>query len=66
MKAVEHTQESIIARAKFIKAEVLQYFADIEHWNNTHDADHQIEADPDGKMQQVLDGVGIVLNTYPK
>ena len=47
-------RDHLLARREVLRAEILQVFADAEHWNRVHPDDEQIDADPDGEFAALL------------
>lgn len=56
---------AIVGRAIYIKSQIEQIFRDAEHWNATHPNKQPINADADGKLQAVLDGIKHMLVAEP-
>lgn len=61
--SIEHTRESLVARAKYLKSEIEQIFLDAEHWNNAVRKPHEelIDPDPQGELKQLLNGLNVML-----
>lgn len=43
---------SFVERARAQRAEITQYFDDLNHWNRLH-PDEPIDGDPDGEMRRL-------------
>lgn len=54
---------AIIARARKLRAEIAQTFADAEHWNRVHVPwkGKPIDPDPDGQLQRIAEGIDRML-----
>ena len=47
---------ALIERCRKMRAEIHQIFIDTNHWNATH-PNEQIDADPDGELSRLADGL---------
>ena len=56
------SREQIIQRARFLRAEIAEHFNDVAHWNRTHSAIEHLDADPQGELQAIADGLDVMLS----
>lgn len=55
----------LIARARALRSEIKQIFADAEHWNRMHTRQVPIDPDPDGELRRILNGLERTLSGEP-
>lgn len=55
------SREKLIARARKMKAEIEQMYADAAHWNRMHPNVTPIDPDPDGKLAGIKHGIEAML-----
>lgn len=59
----ENSRAVIVARARKLRGEIAQMFADAEHWNrvNVLWKGPAIDPDPDGQIKRIADGIDRML-----
>ena len=60
---MSNERAEIIGRARKLRAEIAQTFADAEHWNSRHVPwkGKPIDPDPDGQLKRIADGLDRML-----
>ena len=60
---VNEERAAIIGRARKLRADIAQAFADAEHWNRMHVPwkGSPIDPDPGGQLQRIADGLDRML-----
>lgn len=58
------TRDAIVARARKLRDEIAQTFADAEHWNrvNVPWKGPAIDPDPDGRLKRIADSIDRMLS----
>lgn len=61
----DDSRAAIVARARKLRGEIAQTFADAEHWNrvNVPWKGPAIDPDPDGQLKRIADGIDRMLAT---
>lgn len=59
----DNSRAAIVARARKLRGEIAQTFADAEHWNrvNVPWKGPAIDPDPDGQLKRIVDGIDRML-----
>ena len=62
----KNKRADIMARARKLRAEIAQTFAEAAHWNsiNVPHKGHAIDPDPDGELRRIADIIDKMLQTH--
>ncbi len=55
MPPLDLARYTLVQRIRAAKAEVEQYFRDVDHWNRQHPEETPIDGDPDGRLGRIHD-----------
>ena len=60
-EAERHQRGMIMANFRLVRADIEQFFRDVDHWNRTHPDEDPIDPDPDGTLRQLADEIDALL-----